>query len=184
MTVPPKDEKYYQAYLNHHRISRRGLFRGMFSPAAAQNSNQNSAQSHQARPPFAAPAHLFFDICSGCGQCEAACPYGLIQIQQGKAAFQVDFSACDFCQACANACPTQALHIAFPADTHWRPQFLENCLQKQGQPCQQCQQDCPKQAILSDLQLDTERCNGCGQCQISCFVQAIRLKLQNWERNL
>lgn len=166
-----KDERYYQAYLAHNRISRRGLFRGLFG--GAEKSYTEVSVRLNTRPPFAADESLFLHFCDGCGKCAAVCPYGLIQIQGGKAVLEIDFSACDFCGLCAEACPTNALNKAFDADTNLRPKFNGNCLQRKKQSCDTCQQACPQQAISATLEVDDEKCNGCGECKIACFVNAV-----------
>lgn len=44
--------------------------------------------------------------CTGCGVCEAACPFGAIAVQNGKAKV---FDICVDCGACVDACPEGAL---------------------------------------------------------------------------
>ncbi|MBN6077917.1 ferredoxin-type protein NapF [Aggregatibacter actinomycetemcomitans] len=167
-----KNETYYQAYLNHNAISRRGLFRGIFGAAESPSmENQRTAN----RPPFAAREDLFLTVCNGCGACVSACPNGLLRVQQHKAVLEMDYITCDLCGKCAEACPTHALHPCFPADTELRPYFSAECLQKQGQRCDVCVESCPQQAIHADLTVNHELCNGCGECQIACFISAIRL---------
>ncbi|MGY4677746.1 ferredoxin-type protein NapF [Pasteurella sp. P03HT] len=170
-----RDERYYEAYLSHHTVSRRGLLRGIFG--GAQASLQH-APREQHRPPFAAKEALFTEVCDGCGHCAQACPYGLIHLMNHKPVLEIDFSACDFCGRCAEVCPTQALHLAFPKDTELRPVFHSTCLLKQGQTCTECQQACPQHAILhqqNTLSL-TSDCNGCGECKVRCVVGAITLQ--------
>lgn len=171
-----KDERYYSAYLSHHNISRRGLFR-LFK----QSPQQQSLRRLQNRPPFAAKEELFTAFCDGCGKCAQVCPYGLIQIEQQKVTLAITYAACDFCGLCAQACPTKALHPAFKADTELRPHFLAECLQQQGQACDSCIQSCPTKAIRLDsnkqLMVDLSHCNGCGECKVSCFMSAIELTL-------
>ncbi|WP_373820314.1 ferredoxin-type protein NapF [Glaesserella sp.] len=168
-----KNEQYYQAYLSMNTISRRGLFRGLLG--GSHKSVAVTDIRRVARPPFACAEHLFVSICNGCGNCVNACPYGLIQLQQGLATLQIDFSACDFCAKCAESCSINALNNAFKADTEMRPQFNQNCLQSKGQYCDVCQQSCSQQAISPELDVDNEKCNGCGACKISCFVDGIAL---------
>ena len=103
-----KDERYYSAYLSHHNISRRGLFR-LFK----QSPQQQSLRRLQNRPPFAAKESLFTAFCDGCGKCAQVCPYGLIQIEQQKATLAITYTACDFCGL--QVCSTKALHPAFKA---------------------------------------------------------------------
>lgn len=170
-----KTERYYDAYLTHNTISRRGLFRSFFRGTTQETVEQRNAP----RPPFAAKESLFVAICNGCGDCAAACPYGLIQLKENKPTLDIDFSACDFCRKCADACSTQALHIAFPADTELRPVFSSQCLMKKGQFCDTCQSKCPQNAISFEHKspIIAENCNGCGECKVSCFVGAVSLAL-------
>lgn len=85
-------------------------------------------------------------------------------------------AACDGCGKCAEICPTQALHLSFKKDTELRPQFSSACLQTKGQPCDHCIQSCPQQAISSQLTINNELCNGCGECKQACFMAAVSLK--------
>lgn len=172
-----KDERYYQAYLSHHVISRRNLFRGILG--GSEKHLQQDAKRAVPRPPFAAKEHLFLNACNGCGDCVSACPNSILQISEGKVMLDLGYSTCSFCGRCADACTQQALHRAFRADTELRPTFLSSCIQHSHQSCECCQQACPKQAISPDLQVDPLRCNGCGECQLSCFVSAIRLTLDS-----
>lgn len=169
-----RDERYYEAYLSHHTVSRRGLLRGLFGGAERAIKQEKRLQN---RPPFAAKEGLFVDICNGCGDCASACPYGLIRLVNGKPVLEIDFSACDFCAKCAQVCQTHALHTAFPADTELRPVFGASCLSKRGQSCIECQQKCPQNAISFQQRqpIVSQQCNGCGECKIGCFVNAITL---------
>ncbi|OOF60154.1 ferredoxin-type protein NapF [Rodentibacter myodis] len=166
-----KNEAYYQAYLSHHQISRRGLFRSLFAAGELVED-----KFHRTLPPFAARKDLFDVACNGCGECVSACPNGLIRLAQHQAVLEIDYASCDFCGKCAKACPTKALHPSFAADTFLRPQFSSDCLIKQHQPCTDCQTSCPQQAISPTLTVNSEVCNGCGECKIACFANAITLK--------
>lgn len=173
-----KDERYYSAYLAHNQISRRGLLRSFFTAPQPQKTLE---QRKANRPPFAAKESLFLAVCSGCGECVKACPYGLIELQDHYPVLDLQFSACDFCGECAKVCTTHSLHPAFKADTGLRPRFLSSCLPQQGQTCHTCEQSCPTQAIsfneeTATLDIDIHRCNGCGECKISCFMQAVVLE--------
>ena len=46
--------------------------------------------------------------CTGCGSCEPACPFGLIEIENDKARIN---EGCNLCGACVEACPEEAIII-------------------------------------------------------------------------
>ncbi len=46
--------------------------------------------------------------CTGCGSCEPACPFGLIEIEKDKARIN---EGCNLCGACVEACPEEAIII-------------------------------------------------------------------------
>ncbi|PJG84388.1 ferredoxin-type protein NapF [Conservatibacter flavescens] len=172
-----KDERYYHAYLSHHHVSRRGLLRGIFG-AAEKAGTITHDKRQESRPPFCATESLFLAACTGCGECVKACPFGLIQIKQHKAHLEIDYASCNFCGECAKACSTNALNLHFPADTELRPIFNQQCLSYGGQSCTTCVEACPKQAIYIDHEIQVSKdCNGCGECKIACFMQAITLQL-------
>lgn len=173
MNMQGRNEQYYEAYLNHKQISRRGLLRILFHSVDKGQKEYNSRLAD--RPPFAAEEHLFLVACTGCGDCIQACPHNLIQIQRQKAVLELDYMSCSLCGKCAESCSTNALNIAFKRDTELRPSFSSECLVKQGQFCTMCQDKCPQQAISENLVVNDELCNGCGECKISCFLSAIQL---------
>lgn len=45
--------------------------------------------------------------CVGCGECAKVCPFGAIEIRNGKAT--VNPALCRGCRGCASACPTGAI---------------------------------------------------------------------------
>jgi electron transfer flavoprotein alpha subunit len=51
------------------------------------------------------------DECTGCGSCESACPFGLIEIVDGKARIK---DGCTLCGACKDACSFNAITIEIP----------------------------------------------------------------------
>jgi len=118
MNTNRKNEAYYQAYLTHHHISRRGLFRGVLG--ATEQPNEEQIRTVR-RPPFAAREDLFLAVCNGCGACVSACANSLLRITHNKAELDIDYMACDLCGNCAAVCPTHALHPYFQADTGLPP---------------------------------------------------------------
>ncbi len=51
---------------------------------------------------------LYPDECTGCGNCVAACPFGLIELVDGKVHVK---DGCTLCGACADACSFNAIKI-------------------------------------------------------------------------
>mgnify|MGYP003071609811 CR=1 FL=1 len=103
-----KDEAYYQAYLTHHHISRRGLFRGVIG-ATELPPEEQIRKVH--RPPFSAREDLFLAVCNGCGDCVSACPNNLLRLVHNKAELDIEYMACDLCGKCI-----------LSEDGHWNQQ--------------------------------------------------------------
>ncbi len=51
------------------------------------------------------------DICSGCGSCEALCPYGAIAVNREKKVAEVNEALCKGCGTCCAACPSGAAEL-------------------------------------------------------------------------
>ncbi|KGQ71550.1 hypothetical protein OA57_00315 [Chelonobacter oris] len=179
-----KNERYYQAFMQHNHVSRRGLLRGIFHAGqkAQRQISREPYRRNAPRPPQAVAEPLFLQNCTACGDCVAACPYGLIQIQDQKAVLEIEYCNCDLCGKCSDSCQSGALSREVRSDTGLRPHFHRLCLQQQGRNCAFCRQSCTQHAITFDagsqkMQLNTELCNGCGECKIRCPSHYIDLKL-------
>lgn len=59
-----------------------------------------------ATPTVAVP-QVDLEKCAGCGECAKACPFGAIEIKEGKAV--VNAALCRGCKVCTSACPTGAI---------------------------------------------------------------------------
>ena len=58
-------------------------------------------------PPAATLPKVDLEKCVGCGKCAKACPFGAIEIRDGKAV--VNDALCRGCKVCTSACPTGAI---------------------------------------------------------------------------
>ncbi|MEZ8741767.1 ferredoxin-type protein NapF [Photobacterium swingsii] len=200
-----KDERYYKAYMEHKTISRRGLFRAFTSgtkkASADSSSVKASASADQnvvtkqldarqvirvvARPPGAIEEVLFQKICTGCTECELACPETIIHVESGLAQLDIDYGYCSMCGECQKACPTGALHAKKlqdkQNDTELRPSFSTNCQNRLFGECELCAEQCPHQAIsIADFclpELDQAKCDGCARCKQACPFSVITMNL-------
>jgi ferredoxin-type protein NapF len=130
-----------------------------------------------ARPPYAIDDALFERVCTGCGQCVAACPKALIVIRNGIAVLELDHASCDLCQACQLACPTLALS-GDNQGTGFIAQVSDGCENTMGY-CRCCDNVCQHGALIwregAKPQVDREQCVGCGACAESCFIEVIQM---------
>lgn len=168
--------------LTSQGTSRRRLLTGWMERHQCQPEPPSLTLPAVACPPQAVPEPLFSALCDGCGACVSRCPYGLLHLEQGKVVLNIDFTECDACRKCTAACQTGALREQMPCDTLLRPQISLSCLGRQDS-CRMCMINCPQQALVfgvsatgdRQLQCDSERCNGCGLCKLSCFHGHISL---------
>jgi len=50
--------------------------------------------------------------CPGCGNCVEVCPFGVLEIRNGKAVVK-NLKNCKKCGACMSACPNNAIRINY-----------------------------------------------------------------------
>lgn len=141
-------------------------------PAAAQH-----------RPPWTTDASLREACCSS-GACIAACPEGILQIDETGLP-EVVFSGkeCTFCGKCAEACNNNVYDLTITPPWTWKAEIADGCLQELGVSCQMCRDICPVSAIRVDLdkrpfgclKIEAESCTGCGACLDSCPEKVIQL---------
>lgn len=119
--------------------------------------------------------------CTGCGQCVAHCPAGIVHLADGLPV--VDFSAgeCTFCGACSAHCPEPVFTEAAASRFDHVVTIAASCLPFQRVDCQACRDACPAGAIrfrpvrggpfVPDV--IAEACTGCGACISVCPVGAV-----------
>ncbi len=162
--------------------SRRGFLTRLRQPIQRMEQEETTLRS-VARPPLAVDEALFVRLCDGCGKCQKACPNSVINLNANLAQLNLDYNECSLCFQCVVACPTDALHESIPLDINLRPHFSQNCNNYLQIECYQCVGACTKSAITIEPdelpRLNIQLCNGCGQCQSSCYTSAIKMQLYN-----
>jgi len=146
--------------------------------------NWGSNKKTIVRPPWSKDEHLFVDLCNHCGACIDACPQNIITTGSGKFP-ELDFKkgGCDFCQQCANACKYEVFTDVTQNPWNLRADIKNNCLSKIGVVCQSCYEVCEHGAIefslkmggVPSINLNTDQCNGCGECVSICPKDAIQV---------
>jgi MauM/NapG family ferredoxin protein len=158
-------------------------------------------RSRPLRPPGAVDEQTFAGLCTRCGNCLRACPYGIIERDAGGhdwtsiltpvLTFEKDYCRQD-CTRCTDVCPSGALARvpleAKPAIKIGLPRVdMRICLLGEDRECSACRRWCPYEAVRYVFSeenytlvpvVDPARCNGCGACQVACPtspVKAIRV---------
>lgn len=72
------------------------------STGSGQTSNYSSSSTSTRRI-----AKIDIDTCIGCRKCISACPFGAIEMVNGKAHIIAD--KCRGCMVCTSSCPVQAI---------------------------------------------------------------------------
>ena len=138
------------------------------------------------RPPWSHSEGRFTERCTRCDDCVTACPSHLIR--RGDGGFPVvDFSnaACTFCAECVRVCTTGAL-VKDDTAAPWRvlAHLGDACLARQKVECRVCGEACDAGAIrfrpalggVSQPELDSVLCTGCGACVAPCPARAIECR--------
>lgn len=122
--------------------------------------------------------------CLGFGDCQKACQYGAITVQNGKAT--VDKSKCTACTACVKTCPKSIIEM-MPRDKTYAEVVCSNkdkgaaarkvcevvCI-----ACGKCVRACEYGAVVVENNLahiDPEKCVACGACVEACPEKCITL---------
>ena len=143
-------------------------------------------------PPGAQSVKNFYDKCTACQLCVAACPNGVLRpstdidhLLQPQMGYEKGFCRPE-CTACSEVCPTGAiLRVHKDAKTliHIGTASVnaDLCLAANGvEHCGKCERECPTGAI-SMVEVDgrrrpvvaEEQCIGCGKCEYLCPARPV-----------
>ncbi|MCQ2486590.1 MAG: RnfABCDGE type electron transport complex subunit B [Clostridia bacterium] len=123
--------------------------------------------------------------CLGYGDCEAACPFDAIHINENGIA-EVQASKCRACKICIKECPKGIIDLA----PLYKQQAVNYCMNtaKGGATrkackvgcigCKKCENTCQYDAIHVENNkavVDYSKCTGCGDCVSVCPAKSIEL---------
>lgn len=139
-------------------------------------------QTTPLRPPWALAELQYFDACTRCGDCLAACPEQILVAGDGGFP-EIDFSrgGCSFCGKCEATCAAGAL---FRDASPWSifARVDDACLARRGVHCQSCRDACEPEAVRFEYRhsvpvphVDLDACSGCGACVAVCPADAISM---------
>lgn len=136
------------------------------------------------RPPGAVDESSFLMMCQRCGECEKACPEGIILTLGAHAGKGVGTpilnlykDACTFCMKCVEACEPYGALEMIPVEQMkigYAKINTDLCVAWQGsQPCDYCREFCTLEQKAIEIKegrpyVNVDLCNGCGDCKHIC----------------
>jgi len=160
----------------------------------AETNSKPRAQFYL-RPPGAVPEEDFINLCDkDCFTCLTSCPVYVIQKVQNPeipehntAVIDPRIAGCSYCHdfPCITVCPTGAL--VEPGKPMGVAKVLDNCITNQHEFCEVCFHTCPEeyQALYKNkdgvLQVDKDKCVGCGSCVSACFLMPKAIEIHPLE---
>ncbi len=176
--------------------SRRNFIFGNFRKVIDRSSEIINNRSFILRPPGAVSEKRFIKLCEpGCFDCLQACPHQVIlksnnpMMDANTTAFiDTKIGGCEYCSEfpCIDVCKTGAL--GSKNRIMGKAELLASCITKQHQICDMCRYSCPDgyQALDRDkygrLQVDLEKCVGCGKCVNACFMVPKSIEIFSLEK--
>lgn len=137
------------------------------------------------RPPWALSENEFIETCTRCGECVKQCPVNVIRLAEGSfPEMNFSTSGCDFCEVCAAVCMPGAIKLGQQAPFDSMAIISNECFSERGVICRSCGEACEIQAIhfqqvvggVTHVLMNTDNCNGCGECVSICPADAITIK--------
>lgn len=139
------------------------------------------------RPPWSGDEKQFQQACTGCGECIQVCETQIIKRgKSGLPELNFDVAGCSFCGACDRVCSEGAISAEKnPEGIQARVEISDACLPKKNVACGSCADVCEPRALTMRLriggpslpELDTDRCNSCGECVGACPAAAIAIEV-------
>ncbi len=125
--------------------------------------------------------------CIGLGDCENACPFDAIHIDNATGLPVVDYDKCTGCAVCVAQCPQHVLTVVqkdlkgaialCSCKNPRKPQIMKNC--KRGCiKCMKCERNCPTGAIkvIDGIPVvDYALCDSCNKCVEGCPTKVLAL---------
>jgi formate hydrogenlyase subunit 6/NADH:ubiquinone oxidoreductase subunit I len=170
-----------------------GLFAGLTVPRILKPPAENII-----RPPASVDPALFNILCCRCGNCNKACPTGIIVPETDfnnlarwmtpKISFKSGYCL-ETCNMCSRVCPSGSITLF---DIKAKGQLfigtakvqLENCLLVKNKECVRCKESCKYDAIdivagnnifnVTPV-VNREKCVGCGACKVVCPTNCIEI---------
>ncbi len=137
------------------------------------------------RPPWAIAEHDFIETCTRCGECVKQCPVNVIKLSDGGFP-EMNFSksGCEFCEVCVAVCLPGALKLLETDPFDAIATISDECFSERGVICRSCAEVCENRAIrfhqvvggITHVLMNTESCNGCGECVSICPANAITIQ--------
>ena len=204
-----RDVNYYS--IMPEPISRRQLFRFKLSDIARhfkepEKPIDDKPKPEKAwfRPPGAIAEEDFLEKCSRCSDCVDACPYGVISKLgaaegrlEGSPVLKPVQSPCHWCEdmPCIQSCGTGALVSKLIdgdksiVNAIGKAEIDHSaCLIAEGILCDTCATRCPVSVkairmVGRRVELDMDRCVGCGLCAYHCEAESGAIKVKPTRRN-